>query len=100
MAAVAPAGEKSALQHRFAVQVGAFADRPRAEALLNDLTQLFQGRAWIQVEPLQKEGATLYRVRILAVTRDEARSFADRLRRERKIEAWITPLLPSTPPSQ
>ncbi len=75
---------------RVAVQVGAFEDRARADALAVLLSGRYQ--KLVLIAPTLSAGRTLYRVRILVGTRAEANALALALSRNEKLEAWVVPL--------
>jgi len=75
---------------RFAVQVAAFDDRPSAEALASRLSDHF-GLQTV-VAPVDTHGVTLYRVRLLAGSRDEAEKLAETFLNTEKLKVWIVPL--------
>ena len=61
---------------RFAVQVGAFADKANAERLRDDLAVRFGD---VTLSTLSASGRVYYRVRVGAKSRDEAEAIARRL---------------------
>ena len=75
---------------RFAVQVAALDDRPSAEALASRLSDHF-GLQTV-VAPVDSDGGTLYRVRILAASKEEADKLADTFLNTEKLKVWIVPL--------
>ena len=74
----------------FAVQVGAFVHRERAEALSSQLSERHQ--QLLRVSPAEVHNATFYRVRFLVETRAEALALAKSLRRDEKLPTWIVPV--------
>jgi cell division septation protein DedD len=74
----------------FAVQIGAFADRARAEALASQLSNLYQQE--ILVAPVEVRGKTLYRVRFLVGTKAGAEALANSMLREQRLKAWVVVL--------
>jgi cell division septation protein DedD len=85
-----PAGEGKSLVPRFAVQVSAFENRARAEALSAELTRRYQQP--FLVAPVKVHNTTLYRVRILVETENDAEALALTLLRNQKIKVWIVAL--------
>ena len=75
---------------RFAVQVAAFDDRPSAEALASRLSDHFGLQTL--VAPVDTHGVTLYRVRLLAGSKDEAEKLAETFLNTEKLKVWIVPL--------
>jgi len=75
---------------RFAVQVAAFDNRPGAEALASRLSDHFGLQTL--VAPVDSHGATLYRVRILVGSKDEADKLAETFLRNENLKVWIVPL--------
>jgi cell division septation protein DedD len=75
---------------RFAVQVGAFEHRARADALSVRLADRYKKP--VLTVPTLSDNRTLYRVRILVGTRAEADALALILSRNEKLETWIVPL--------
>ncbi len=75
---------------RFAVQVGAFANRAGAEALAAQLSRQYHADAL--VAPAEVGGRTLYRVRVLVEKKADAEALAAALQRNQKLKAWIVPL--------
>jgi len=71
----------------FVVQVGAYEERGKSEALARRVSTFYQGA--VVVAPAQVKGKTFYRVQIPVGTREEARKLAARLAKEQKIEAWV-----------
>ena len=93
-AAAAPAVTTPAVrlppeEPRFAVQVAAFDRRESAEALASRLSEQF--RLQTLVAPVESHGATLYRVRLLVGSRDQADSLADTFLRKDNIKVWVVP---------
>ena len=93
--ATAPAADSAPVpvpveQPRFAVQVAAFNDRPSAEALASQLSDHF-GLQTV-VAPVESQGVTLYRVRLLVVSKDQAEKLADTFWNTEKLRVWIVPL--------
>ena len=74
----------------FAVQVGAYEERSKSEALARRVSTFYQGA--VVVAPAQVHGKTYYRVHLPVGTRKEAKQLAARLAKEQKIEAWVRPL--------
>ena len=72
---------------RFAVQVGALEDREEALALAKELSSEY--KTTVVLDPVQKKGKTLYRVRFRTETRAQAEELAARLKRERELKTWI-----------
>jgi cell division septation protein DedD len=75
---------------RFAVQIAALDDRPSAEALASRLSDHFGLQT--MVEPVESNGVTLYRVRLLVESRDEADKLAETFQHTENLEVWIVPL--------
>jgi len=75
---------------RFAVQVAAFDNRPDAEALASSLSDHF-GLQTV-VAPVDSHGVTLYRVRLLVESKDEAEKLAETFLNTEKLKVWIVPL--------
>lgn len=61
---------------RFAVQVGAFAEKANAERLRRELAGWLGG---VEISTLTAGGRSYYRVRVIAASRDEAEAVAQRL---------------------
>jgi len=76
----------------FEVQVGAFKDRARADALAAKLSGRYQQT--ILVAPATVKGQTLYRVRFLAETKPDAQTLAATLRQNDNLLPWIVVPLP------
>ena len=74
---------------RFALQVGAFEQRARAEALAASLSDQYQ--VGVLVAPAKVHGKALYRVRILVGTKPEAEALAADLGRDAP-KTWIVAL--------
>ena len=74
----------------FAVQVAALDDRPSAEALASRLSDHF-GLQTV-VAPVDARGVTLYRVRLLVRSKDEADKLAETFLNTDKLKVWIVPL--------
>ena len=77
-------------QPRFAVQVAAVDSRPSAEALASRLSDHFGLQTL--VAPVESNGATLYRVRLLVGSKDEADKLAETFLRTENLKVWIVPL--------
>jgi SPOR domain len=77
-------------QPHFAVQIGAFPDRARAEALASHFSRLYQQT--ILVGSIEVRGKTLYRVRLLVRTKASAEALANSMLREQRLKAWIVAL--------
>jgi cell division septation protein DedD len=75
---------------RFAVQVAAFDRRASAEALASRLSDQFGVQTL--VAPVEAQGQTLYRVRLLVETKDQAENVADTFLRSEKLKVWIVAL--------
>jgi len=75
---------------RFAVQVAAFDDRPSAEALASRLSDHFGLQTL--VVPVESNGVTLYRVRLLVGSKDEADKLAETFQHTENLKVWIVPL--------
>ena len=75
---------------RFAVQVAALDDRPGAEALASRLSDHFGLQTL--VAPVESKGATLYRVRLLVGSKDEADKLAETFQHTENLKVWIVPL--------
>lgn len=73
--------------YRFHVQVAAVADRATAMALAKRLAVTY--RYTTVVDPIEKDGRKLYRVRLRVETRAEADALAERLRKEEGNKPWI-----------
>jgi cell division septation protein DedD len=76
-----------AVRPGFAVQVGAFVHRERAEALSSQLSE--RHRQLLRVTPAEVRNQTFYRVRFLVETRAEAVALAKSLRRDENLPTWI-----------
>ena len=77
-------------QPHFAVQIGAFPDLARAEALASHVSNLYQQT--ILVAPIEVRGKTMYRVRFLVGTKAGAEALANSMLREQRLKAWIVEL--------
>ena len=88
-AALAPLQVPSPDLH-FAVQVAAFDRRADAEALAARVSEQYGLQTL--VAPVEAGGATLYRVRLLVGSKDEADSVADSFLRNEKLKVWIVTL--------
>jgi len=77
-------------QPRFAVQVAAVDSRPSAEALASRLSDHFGLQTL--VAPVESNGATLYRVRLLVGSKDEADKLAETFLRTENLKVWVVPL--------
>jgi cell division protein FtsN len=75
---------------RFAVQVAAFNDRPSAESLASRLSEHFGLQT--MVAPVESNGVTHYRVRILVGSKDEADKLAETFLHTENLKVWIVPL--------
>ena len=75
---------------RFAVQVAAFDNRPSAEALASRLSDHFGLQTL--VAPVESNGVTLYRVRLLVGSKDEADKLAETFQHTENLKVWIVPL--------
>jgi len=73
--------------YRFHVQVAAVADRAAAMALAKRLAVTY--RYTTVVDPIEKEGRKLFRVRLRVETRAQADALAERLRKEEGFKPWI-----------
>ena len=73
--------------YRFHVQVAAVADRAAAMALAKRLAVTY--RYTTVVDPIEKVGRKLYRVRLRVETRAQAEALAERLRKEEGFKPWI-----------
>lgn len=73
--------------YRFHVQVSALADRTDALKLAKRLATSYPYS--VLVDPVQKSGKTLYRVRFRVPTRADAEALAERLRKEEGFKPWI-----------
>ncbi len=80
----------SPLRPRFAVQAAAFDQREPAEKLAAALSDEFGYQT--MVAPVELNGKTLYRVRMLVRTKQEAENLAGALASKAKVKAWIDPL--------
>ena len=78
------------LRPHFALQVAAFNERSDAERLAARLSDEYACQTL--VAPVELDGKTLFRVRMLVQTRDEAQSLADALSSKAKVKPWIDPL--------
>jgi len=87
--ALAPAQVPPASPH-FAVQVAAFNRRADAEALAAQVSEQYGLQTL--VAPVEAGGETMYRVRLLVASKDEAESVADSFLRNEKLKVWIVPL--------
>ena len=85
-----PAETASPLRPRFAVQAAAFDQREPAEKLAARLSDEFGYQT--MVAPVELNGKTLFRVRMLVRTKQEAEGLADALASKAKVKAWIDPL--------
>jgi cell division septation protein DedD len=85
-----PAETASPLRPHFAVQAAAFDQREPAENLAAKLSDEFGYQT--MVAPVDLNGKTLFRVRMLVRTKQEAESLADALASKAKVKAWIDPL--------
>ncbi|MFY9530154.1 MAG: SPOR domain-containing protein [Candidatus Acidiferrales bacterium] len=72
---------------RFAVQVGAFEKRARADELALQLSNRFQKP--VLTTPTNAGNRTLYRVRILVDTKADADALVLTLFRDQNLKAWI-----------
>ena len=93
--AAAPAGALAPFQvpppsPHFAIQVAAFNRRADAEALAAQISEQYGLQTL--VAPVEAGGATMYRVRLLVASKDEAESVADSFLRNEKLKVWIVPL--------
>lgn len=93
--AAAPAGALAPVQvpppsPHFAVQVAAFSRRADAEALAAQVSEQYGLQTW--VAPVEAGGETMYRVRLLVGSKDEAESVADSFLRNEKLKVWIVTL--------
>lgn len=84
-----PAAIEAYTQPRFAVQVGAYENRVRAELLAQLLSAQHKD---IQVAPRAVAGTVLYRIRIPVETEAGAKTLAANLRRGFEIETWVVSL--------
>jgi len=75
---------------RFAVQVAAVDNRPGAEALASRLSDHF-GLQTV-VAPVDLHGATVYRVRLLVGSREEAEKLAETFLNTEGLRVWIVPM--------
>ena len=75
---------------RFAVQVAAFDRRASAEALAARLSEQYGLQAL--VAPVEANGETLYRVRLLVGDKNQAESVANTFLRTEKLKVWIVAL--------
>jgi cell division septation protein DedD len=75
---------------RFAVQIAALDDRPSAEALASRLSDHFGLQT--MVAPVESNGVTLFRVRLLVESRDEADKVAETFQHTENLKVWIVPL--------
>lgn len=94
-AATARAAERAPVQvpvqgPRFAVQVAALDDRPSAEAFASRLSDHFGLQT--MVAPVETNGVTRYRVRLLVGSKDEADKLADTFQHTENLKVWIVPL--------
>jgi cell division septation protein DedD len=85
-----PAETVSPLRPHFAVQVAAFDQRAPAERLAARLSDEFGYQT--MVAPVELGGKTLFRVRILVRTKDEADNLANTLASKAKVRAWVDPI--------
>ena len=74
----------------FAVQVAAFEQRAEAEALASRLSEQYGLQTL--VAPVEADGETLYRVRLLVRSKDEAKKLANTFLRTEKLKVWIVAL--------
>src|SRR5579863_8305190 len=71
------------------IQVFSTADKDQADKLLERLVKAGQPAF---LSPIDKNGTTMYRVRIGPFSsRESAQAIAERVRREQKLDTWITP---------
>ena len=84
--------EKKSTEHSicFAVQVGAYKERPEVGAMLDKLAQEFPYR--MMVTQVGTGDKTRWRLRVLATSRVEAFMISERLLAEQGVEAWIVPI--------
>lgn len=76
-------------QPRFAVQVGAYKNRERAEAVAQLLSSHY---GQVLLAPQEVAGKVLYRVRIPVETEAKAKTLAATLRQESQMESWVVSL--------
>lgn len=76
----------------FAVQVGAFKNRARADALAAKLSGRYQQS--VLVAPATVKNQTFYRVRFIAETKPDAKTLAATLRNNDNLLTWIVVPLP------
>ncbi len=82
-----PVTVEPSIRPGFAVQVGAFVHRERAEALSSRLSE--RHGELLRVTPAEVHNQTFYRVRFFVETKDEARALAKSLRRDERLPTWI-----------
>jgi len=93
--AAAPAGALAPVEVpspglHFAVQVAAFGRRADAEALAARVSEQYGLQTL--VAPVETGGGTLYRVRLLVGSKEEAESVAESFLHNEKLKVWIVTL--------
>jgi len=82
------ASHRATAERRWSIQVGAFGDAAAAERLAAGL----RSRYPVAVLPARETGGR-WRVRIQPIAgEDEARTMADRLKRDEHLPTWVTPM--------
>ncbi len=80
--------DRATAERRWSIQVGAFGDAAAAERLADGL----RNRYPVAVLPARETGGR-WRVRIQPIAgEDEARTMADRLKRDEHLPTWVTPM--------
>jgi len=74
----------------FAVQVAAYEQRSGAEVLASRLSA--ETGFQTLVAPVEVQGKTYYRVRIMVETKDQADDLANTFLRTSKLKVWVVPL--------
>ncbi len=85
-----PSVARTPTRPHFAVQVGAFVKRARADELAFQLSTRYQ--KLVLTTPTQVGNRTIYRVRILVDTEAEAEALALTLFRDQKLNSWVVAL--------
>ena len=92
--ATVPAAAKTSIEKKsepakgcYAVQVGAYEERSQAAAMMDSLAREFSNA--IQMSQTIDSSRTRWRVRVLAMTRAEARAISARLLNKRGVKVWM-----------
>ncbi|MGH8635367.1 MAG: SPOR domain-containing protein, partial [Burkholderiales bacterium] len=95
--ATVPAAAKTSIDKKsepakncYAVQVGAYEERSQAAAMMDSLAREFSNA--IQMSQTIDGSRTRWRVRILAMSRAEARAISARLLSKRGMKVWMDPV--------